>query len=58
VWRKSTFCSSDSCVEVAQDGDRILMRDGKDTSRPSLSFDRATWAQFVTEVQKGRYASL
>jgi hypothetical protein len=41
-----------------QDGDRILMRDGKDSSQPFLSFDRAVWAQFVTEIQNGRYASL
>ncbi|MFI6076553.1 DUF397 domain-containing protein [Actinoplanes sp. NPDC051343] len=58
LWRRSSFCANDTCVEVAEDGDRILMRDAKDISQPSLSFDRAAWEQFVTEVKNGRYASL
>ena len=57
-WRKSTFCASDTCVEVATDGDLVLMRDGKDTGQSPLGFDRAAWAQFVAEVKDGRYSSL
>jgi hypothetical protein len=58
LWRKSTFCASDACVEVAEHGGRIWVRDTKDTTQPSLGFDRAAWAQFVAEVKNGRYASL
>jgi len=60
TWRRSTFCANDTCVEIAvsEDGDRILMRDAKDVSQPSLGFDRVAWARFVTEVQNGRYSSL
>lgn len=52
-WRRSTFCADGTCVEVAEDGDRILMRDAKDTGQPFLSFDRAAWAEFVAEIENG-----
>lgn len=52
-WRRSTFCEAGACVEVAQDGDLVLMRDSKDTSRPFLGFDRATWADFIAEIENG-----
>jgi hypothetical protein len=52
-WRRSTFCADGACVEVAQDGDRVLMRDSKDTSQPFLGFDRATWADFIAEIENG-----
>jgi uncharacterized protein DUF397 len=57
-WRRSTFCAEQTCVEVAEDGDRILMRDAKNTSQPSLGFDRAAWTQFVNDVKSGLYSSL
>jgi hypothetical protein len=57
-WRRSTYCSDTACVEVADVGDLILMRDSKDTSQPYLGFDRADWQQFVDEIMSGRFRSL
>lgn len=57
-WRRSTYCADTACVEIAEDGDRILMRDSKDSSRPYLGFSRADWRQFVEEIASGRLRSL
>jgi hypothetical protein len=57
-WHRSSYCADTACVEVAEDGDRILMRDSKDTSRPHLGFARSDWQQFVHEVRSGRFRSL
>lgn len=53
-WRRSTYCADTACVEVAENGDRILMRDSKDTSGPHLDFDRSDWQQFVDKITSGR----
>jgi hypothetical protein len=55
LWRRSTRCADTACVEIAEDGDRILMRDSKDISRPYLSFDRVAWAHFIAEIGSGRF---
>jgi hypothetical protein len=55
TWRRSTYCADAACVEIAEDGDRILMRDSKDLSRPSLGFDRAAWALFVAQIKDGSF---
>lgn len=58
TWRRSTYCADAACVEVAEDGDRILMRDSNDTSQPYLDFDRADWQLFVEEIMSGSLRSL
>lgn len=55
TWRRSTFCADGACVEISEDGDRILMRDSKDTDQPYLGFDRTGWAHFVAEIKNGRF---
>ncbi|MEU4217212.1 DUF397 domain-containing protein [Actinoplanes sp. NPDC026623] len=57
-WRRSTFCADTGCVEIAVDGDRILMRDSKDISLPHLSFDRVAWAHFIDEISRGGFQTL
>jgi hypothetical protein len=49
-WRTSSWSSGGSCVEVALDGDRVLMRDSKDRSGPVLSFSRAAFQGFLDFV--------
>ncbi|MET7394645.1 DUF397 domain-containing protein [Dactylosporangium sp. NPDC005572] len=54
-WRKSDFCGSSACVEVAQDADSFLVRDSKNPSASVLSFDRAEWDAFVAGVKSGNF---
>ncbi|WP_127503919.1 DUF397 domain-containing protein [Actinoplanes sp. LAM7112] len=55
AWRRSTYCADTACVEIAAAGDRILLRDSKDLSRPPLDLDQADWAQFVDKIKSGQF---
>jgi hypothetical protein len=54
VWRTSSFCGSQACVEVAMHRDRIYLRDSAEPAGPRLEFDRAGWAEFVAGIRAGR----
>lgn len=54
TWQRSTFCADKSCVEVAKDGDTVLVGDGKDPG-PALSFTMGEWAAFVAGVKAGEF---
>jgi hypothetical protein len=57
-WLRSTYCADNACVEVATDGDLVLMRDAKRTDQPHLGFDRDSWAHFVAEIKGDRFQTL
>jgi hypothetical protein len=49
-WRKSSRSGSNggNCVEVADNlADRVLVRDSKDPSGPTLTFGPDAWRAFV-----------
>jgi hypothetical protein len=66
-WRKSSFCesgncvelawirpgrcASNECIEVAEDGPRIAVRDSKNTGGPVLVFGREPWQAFTRAVK-------
>jgi hypothetical protein len=55
-WRKSEFCGSQACIEVASvAADTILIRDSKNPHASPLSFDRAEWEVFVAGVRAGNF---
>ncbi|WP_117211823.1 DUF397 domain-containing protein [Allorhizocola rhizosphaerae] len=54
-WRKSTKCESSGCVEVAEAGQMILVRDSKNPHGPTLSFTRSSWRDFVAAIRDGAY---
>ena len=48
VWRKSSYSGGNGeCVEVAVVS-RVLVRDSKNPSGPTLAFDQPTWRTFLT----------
>ncbi|MDG4830776.1 DUF397 domain-containing protein [Solwaraspora sp. WMMD1047] len=54
-WRKSTRSGSNAgaCVEVADNlPDRVLVRDSKDQSGPTLTFAPARWRGFLRSVKR------
>jgi Domain of unknown function (DUF397) len=55
-WRKSTFSTTNGCVEVAVEGDRIRVRDSKQQGRgPVLEFTAAEWEAFLGGVRGGEF---
>lgn len=55
IFRRSSYCSFGTCVEVALTEDRsVLVRDSQ---RPSsvLRFTAEEWAAFVTGVKNGEF---
>jgi hypothetical protein len=57
-WRRASHCDSAACVEVAFDGDSVLIRDSKDPAGPALTFTRNEWRTFVSSVSRPSGAPL
>ncbi|WKU03320.1 DUF397 domain-containing protein [Micromonospora sp. HUAS LYJ1] len=53
VWRKSTRSDGNggACVEVADLGNGVAVRDSKDKSGPTLAFDTQGWRTFVDSLR-------
>jgi len=54
--RASACGEGSNCVEVRHDTrDGIVVRDSKDPDGPTLQFTPQQWADFLTEVRRGRH---
>ena len=57
VWRKSTKSSNNGqCVEVADLGQQVAVRDSKHADGPALVFDGDVWDTFVAGLRSGDLA--
>jgi Domain of unknown function (DUF397) len=54
-WRKSSRCTSGTCVEVAKVADQYLIRDSKQPGTAPLSFTEDEWVAFVAGVNAGEF---
>ncbi|MEW2519049.1 DUF397 domain-containing protein [Actinacidiphila alni] len=58
IWHKSSHSSSNGgdCVEVGINVPGLApVRDSKDPQGPALVFLAAAWADFITDVQSGKF---
>jgi hypothetical protein len=55
AWRRSTFCASGACVEVAKADESYMVRDSKDPEGPVLTFNQGEWDAFVAGVRAGEF---
>lgn len=55
-WRKSSFSGGggSNCIEVADAGQAIVVRDSKDALGPVLVFGKHAWHQFAAKVKAER----
>jgi hypothetical protein len=51
AWRKSRFCGSQSCVEIAFSADTVLVRDSKNPDAARLRFETKVWQAFVADLR-------
>ncbi|MEV0455260.1 DUF397 domain-containing protein [Catellatospora methionotrophica] len=57
TWRRSSYCDSGACVEVAQLDHGVAIRDAKDPQGPALRFSRQEFAAFIAGVRAGDFAA-
>lgn len=54
-WQRSSRCSGGTCVEVANIGGTVLLRDGKRPDRPAIEASAEEWDAFVTGIRDGEF---
>ena len=54
-WRTSSFSDGMNCVQVAQLGDSIALRDSKDPDGPVLHFTRGEMIAFLRGAKAGEF---
>jgi Domain of unknown function (DUF397) len=57
VWQRARSCGNGECVEVASDGDAIVIRDSKNPAL-NLRYTRQEWRAFVLGVKAGDFDKL
>ena len=58
AWRKTSFCVSGECVEIAQRGDLIILRDSTQPHSTMLHYDVGRWRDFVRNIKAGTFDDL
>ncbi|UWP87723.1 DUF397 domain-containing protein [Dactylosporangium fulvum] len=54
-WRRSRFCGTNACVEIAELPESFLVRDSKEQGSAVLQFSRREWGVFVTGLKAGLF---
>jgi hypothetical protein len=54
-WLRASLCSTNTCVEVAWTGERVLVRDTKHPENPPMEFTAAEWAAFLHGARGGEF---
>ena len=57
-WRKSSFSPNSSCVEVADDGDLIAVRNSNHPAAGTLWFTRTDMAAWIHACADGEFDDL
>ena len=55
AWRTASFCAAGECVEVAQGGDLIILRDSTQPHGSMLHYGAAEWRSFIRTVKAGEF---
>ena len=55
VWRKSSQCVVDNCLEISLQDDRVLLRSTADPTRTVLECTTGEWREFAQAVRRGEF---
>jgi len=53
VWRKSSASLNGNCVEVADTGTEVYVRDSKNRTGPYLRIRTDNWRMFIAAIRAG-----
>lgn len=54
TWRKSSRTDNYNCVELAWPPGAASVRDSKNTTGPTLRFDRVSLSTFIADLKSGK----
>jgi hypothetical protein len=54
-WRKSSYCDTNTCVEIMITSDTVYIRDGKDPDGGRLRLGSDAFAAFVADIKAGHF---
>lgn len=55
TWKRSTYCDTQTCVEVAIDGDTVYVRNSNQPNKV-VTFTREEWDVFRAGINDGEFA--
>jgi hypothetical protein len=55
VWHRGARCESGACVEIAEDGNTVLVRSSVHPAVPPTTLSRDEWNSFIAEVKDGSF---
>ena len=55
LWRKSTASAESNCVEVAANGDSIMVRSTRNRQGATLTFTTDEWKAFLVGARAGEF---
>lgn len=58
VWYQDMRCESGACVEVAVDGDTVLLRSSKNQRAAPVALSRDEWREFLAGAKDGIYDAI
>lgn len=54
-WITSSYCASNSCVEVSFSENTVAVRDSKDREQSALVYSLDEWRDFLAGVRNGEF---
>lgn len=55
TWRKSSYSQNGDCMELADGGTHVFVRDSKDPCGRTLNFRSADWATFIAYIKAAKH---
>jgi uncharacterized protein DUF397 len=56
IWRTTRRCDGGACVEIATQGEHVLVRRSTDTGGTLITLSRDRWREFVARVKRDDFA--
>ena len=54
-WKRSSYCGTSACVEVAAIGPSVFVRDAKNPDGGSFEASGQGWSKFIDAIKSGRF---